>query len=62
MVNDAHPRQAHGTPALENLFTETRTFPPLVSFAAHANATAYEYKKADADREIRRAMTARRSK
>ena len=45
MVNDAH-----GSPTLENLFTETRTFPPLVSFAAHANATAYEYKKAAADR------------
>jgi len=45
MVNDAH-----GSPTLENLFTETRTFPPLVSFAAHANGTAYEYKKAAADR------------
>ena len=45
MVNDAH-----GSPTLENLFTETRTFPPLVSFAAHANGTSYEYKKAAADR------------
>jgi len=45
MVNDAH-----GSPALENLHTETRTYPPLVHFAAHANATAYEYKKAEADR------------
>jgi len=45
MANDAH-----GSPTLENLFTETRTFPPLVGFAAHANATAYEYKKAEVDR------------
>src|SRR6187551_1522741 len=45
MVNDAH-----GSPTLENLFTETRTFPPLVGFAAHANATGYEYKKAAVDR------------
>jgi len=45
MANDAH-----GSPTLENLFTETRTFPPLASFAAHANATADEYAKAAADR------------
>ena len=41
---------AHGIPALENLHTESRTFSPLVSFAVHANATAYEYKKAEIDR------------
>ena len=45
MVNDAH-----GSPTLENLFTETRTFPPLAGFAAHANATAHEYTRAQADR------------
>jgi acetyl-CoA synthetase len=43
-------KDAHGFPTLANLHTETRTFAPLVSFAAHANATAYEYKKADVDR------------
>ena len=47
MANDAqHAR----SPTLENLFTETRTFPPLASFAAHANATADEYDRARADR------------
>ena len=45
MANDAH-----GSPTLENLFTETRTFPPLASFAAHANAKADEYDRARADR------------
>ncbi len=49
MANDAQRGSAHGSPTLENLHTETRTFPPLVGFAAHANATAYEYKKANVD-------------
>ena len=46
MVNDAH----HSA-TLENLHSETRTFAPLVGFAAHANATSFEYQKAEADRE-----------
>ncbi len=45
MVNDAH-----GSPALSAIHTETRSFPPNVRFAAHANATNFEYKKAEADR------------
>jgi len=35
---------------LENLHTETRSFRPHAAMAAHANATAYEYKKAGVDR------------
>ncbi|WP_062465184.1 acetate--CoA ligase [Demequina soli] len=35
---------------LENLHTETRSFRPHAAFAAHANATSYEYKKAGVDR------------
>ena len=52
MVNDAQPA-AEAAPhhtTLENLHTERRTFPPLVHFAANANATADEYDKAAADR------------
>ncbi len=37
--------------ALDNLSTETRTFPPSEEFAAQANATAALYEEADADRE-----------
>ncbi|ROP39016.1 acetate--CoA ligase [Saccharothrix texasensis] len=37
--------------ALDNLSTETRTFPPGEEFAAQANATAALYEEADADRE-----------
>ncbi|WP_062379395.1 acetate--CoA ligase [Demequina pelophila] len=44
MVNDAH------TPTFENLHRERRTFKPAVGFAVHANARAYEYKKAGVDR------------
>ncbi len=38
-------------PALDNLLTENRTFPPSADFAAGANATAELYDEADADRE-----------
>ena len=38
-------------PTLDNLSTETRTFPPSEEFAAQANATAELYAQADADRE-----------
>ena len=36
--------------ALENLLTESRSFPPPPDLAANANATADFYKAADADR------------
>ncbi|NKQ59097.1 acetyl-coenzyme A synthetase, partial [Amycolatopsis sp. K13G38] len=39
------------SPALDNLLTENRTFPPGDAFAAAANATAEWYEKADADRD-----------
>ncbi|MEV6896305.1 acetate--CoA ligase [Amycolatopsis sp. NPDC051372] len=39
------------SPALDNLLTESRTFPPSDEFAAQANAKADSYEKADADRE-----------
>ncbi|MGI6874547.1 acetate--CoA ligase [Amycolatopsis sp. 3B14] len=39
------------SPALDNLLTENRTFPPTDEFAAQANAKADWYDKADADRE-----------
>ncbi|MEV4599328.1 acetate--CoA ligase [Amycolatopsis sp. NPDC049253] len=39
------------SPALDNLLTESRTFPPSDEFAAQANAKADTYEKADADRE-----------
>ncbi|MDQ0378704.1 acetate--CoA ligase [Amycolatopsis thermophila] len=39
------------SPALDNLLTENRTFPPSDEFAAQANAKADWYDKADADRE-----------
>ncbi|GHF03411.1 acetyl-coenzyme A synthetase [Amycolatopsis deserti] len=39
------------SPALDNLLTENRTFPPSDEFAAQANAKADWYEKADADRE-----------
>ncbi|MEJ2852733.1 MULTISPECIES: acetate--CoA ligase [unclassified Saccharothrix] len=42
--------QAQG-PALDNLLTENRTFPPSPEFAAQANATAELYEEAKADRE-----------
>ena len=38
------------SPALENLLTETRAFPPSPEFAAQANVTADEYDEAVADR------------
>ena len=38
-------------PALDNLLTESRTFPPSAEFAAQANATAQLYADADDDRE-----------
>ncbi len=51
MVKDVHIAGGHvpSRHTLENLHTETRTFSPLVGLAAHANATAYEYKKAKID-------------
>ncbi|WP_410618027.1 acetate--CoA ligase [Amycolatopsis sp. cmx-8-4] len=39
------------SPALDNLLTESRTFPPSDDFAAQANAQADLYAEADADRE-----------
>jgi acetyl-CoA synthetase len=39
------------SPALDNLLTESRTFPPSDDFAAQANAKAEMYAEADADRE-----------
>jgi acetyl-CoA synthetase len=39
------------SPALDNLLTESRTFPPSTEFAAQANATAGLYAEAEADRE-----------
>jgi acetyl-CoA synthetase len=39
------------SPALDNLLTEDRTFPPSTQFAEQANATAEMYGEADADRE-----------
>ncbi|OLT48408.1 acetate--CoA ligase [Saccharomonospora sp. CUA-673] len=39
------------SPALDNLLTESRSFPPQPEFAAAANATADWYSEADADRE-----------
>ena len=41
--------QAHDGPEIENLFAETRTFPPDAAFAAQANATAALYEEANAD-------------
>jgi acetyl-CoA synthetase len=38
-------------PTLDNLLTESRTFPPSTEFAAQANATAQLYADADEDRE-----------
>jgi acetyl-CoA synthetase len=38
-------------PTLDNLLTESRTFPPSDEFAAQANATADLYQRAGADRE-----------
>jgi acetyl-CoA synthetase len=38
-------------PTLDNLLTESRTFPPSAQFAAQANATAKWYATADADRD-----------
>lgn len=39
------------SPALDNLLTESRTFPPSEEFAAQANAQADLHAEADADRE-----------
>ncbi|PRX50564.1 hypothetical protein B0I33_102689, partial [Prauserella shujinwangii] len=39
------------SPALDNLLTESRTFPPGEEFAARANASAEWYVEAEADRE-----------
>ena len=39
------------SPALDNLLTESRTFPPSEAFNAQANATADFYAEADADQE-----------
>ena len=41
--------QAHDGPEIENLFAETRTFPPDPAFVAQANATAALYDEAEAD-------------
>jgi acetyl-CoA synthetase len=39
------------SPEIENLFAETRTFPPSAAFTAQANATAGLYRQADEDFE-----------
>jgi acetyl-CoA synthetase len=39
------------SPEIENLFAETRTFPPSAAFTAKANATADLYRQADEDFE-----------
>jgi acetyl-CoA synthetase len=41
--------QARSEPEIENLFAETRTFPPDPAFVAQANATAALYDEAEAD-------------
>ncbi|HET7828093.1 MAG TPA: acetate--CoA ligase [Candidatus Limnocylindrales bacterium] len=51
--------QAHDGPEIENLFAETRTFPPDPAFAAQANATAALYEEAEADFEAFWAKQAR---
>jgi acetyl-CoA synthetase len=51
--------QAHDGPEIENLFAETRTFPPDPAFAAQANATAELYEAAEADAEAFWATQAR---
>jgi acetyl-CoA synthetase len=43
--------QGSPNPALDNLLTESRTFPPSAEFAAQANAKADLYDEAAADRE-----------
>jgi acetyl-CoA synthetase len=48
------------TNALDNLLTESRTFPPNEEFAAQANAKAELYERADADREAFWAEQARK--
>ncbi|MEV0677284.1 acetate--CoA ligase [Actinosynnema sp. NPDC050436] len=51
--------QAQG-PALDNLLTENRTFPPSAEFAAQANATPALYDEAAADRDAFWAQQAER--
>jgi acetyl-CoA synthetase len=51
--------QAHDGPEIENLFAETRTFPPDPAFVAQANATAALYEEAEADFEAFWARQAR---
>ncbi|WP_084099487.1 acetate--CoA ligase [Demequina sp. NBRC 110051] len=46
MVNDAQTK----SPALENLHTESRSFPPSIDFASQANARSDMYTRAAADR------------
>ena len=41
--------QAQTGPEIENLFVESRSFPPDPAFAAQANATAALYDEASAD-------------
>jgi acetyl-CoA synthetase len=43
--------QSGQSPALDNLSTESRVFPPSAEFAARANASAQWYADADADRD-----------
>ncbi|SDJ51865.1 acetyl-coenzyme A synthetase [Actinokineospora alba] len=43
--------QSGQSPALDNLSTESRVFPPSAEFAAQANASAQWYDDADADRD-----------
>src|SRR5947208_11076682 len=51
--------QPHGH-TLDNLLTESRTFPPSPEFASAANATAVLYDQSAADREEFWAQQARR--
>ncbi|MDN4472109.1 acetate--CoA ligase [Demequina zhanjiangensis] len=48
-VREDRPHDPRHHVTLENLHTERRSFAPLASFAAHSNATLFEYKKAEAD-------------
>ncbi|MCF4119607.1 acetate--CoA ligase [Antribacter sp. KLBMP9083] len=49
-MTDTQPTHTSGSPSLENLLHETRSFPPSAEFAAQANAQPALYDDAKADR------------
>lgn len=49
-MTDTKPTHTSGSPSLENLLHETRSFPPSAEFAAQANAQPALYDDAKADR------------